>query len=87
MEKKWKKLIKKKISEVSGLVNTTVPNTKIGEVERKIPDVIVLVATTILNTKIEKAESKSVRGLVTDYNAKIRDNEAKYFTCDFNKSY
>ena len=40
-----------KTPSVSGLVTTTVLNTKIGEVENKIPDNSGLVTTTVLNTK------------------------------------
>ena len=36
----------------SGLVTTTVLNTKISEVKNKIPDTSSLVTTTILNRKI-----------------------------------
>ena len=42
----------------SGLVTTTVLNTKISEAENKIPDAISLVTTTVLNTKIGEVETK-----------------------------
>ena len=42
----------------SGLVSTTVLNTKISEVENKIPDISSLVTTTVLNTKISEVENK-----------------------------
>lgn len=45
--------MKKNLFDVSGLLTTTVFNTKIKEVENKIPDTNGLVALRILNTKIE----------------------------------
>ena len=42
----------KKIPDVSGLVNTTVFNTKIGEFKNKIADLSGLMATTVLDTKV-----------------------------------
>ena len=63
----------KKISDRSGLVTTTVLNTKINEVENKIPDTGCLVTTTVFNTKIREVENK-----IPDY--------AKYTTTqEFNK--
>ena len=54
-------------TDTSGVVTTTVFNTKIGEVENKIPHASSLV--------------KKI-----DYNTKISDIEAKYFTTsDYNK--
>ena len=50
--------VDKKIPDTSGLVTTTVLNTKISEVENKIPDTCNLVTTTVLNTKISEAENK-----------------------------
>ena len=62
--------------EVSGLVTTTVFNTKIGEVENKIPDTNGLVTTTILTTKIGD-QWLDDSGLVkkTDYTPEISDTE------------
>ena len=76
--------------DISGLVTTTLLNTKIGEVENKIPDTNGLVTTIVLNTKIGEVENKirNVNDLFnkTVYNAKISDSEKKYFiTSDFNK--
>ena len=48
-----------KISDTSGLVTTTVLNTKISEVENKIPNTSGLVTTTVLNTKSNEVENKS----------------------------
>ena len=48
----------KKIPDTSGLVTTTVLNTKLSEVENKISDTSNLVTTTVLNTKISEAENK-----------------------------
>ena len=48
----------KKIPDISGLVTTTVFNTKISEAENKIPYVSGLVTSTVLNTKISKVENK-----------------------------
>ena len=55
-----------KISNVHGLVTTTILNTKIGEVKGKIPDISCLVTTTVLDTKIGVHENKisDVSGLV-----------------------
>ena len=74
--------------DVSGLVTTNVPNTKIGEVENKIPHTTGLVTTAVLNTKIKEVENKipDVSGLVrkTDYDVKILDIEKKFTTFDYN---
>ena len=43
-----------KIPAISGLVTTTVLNTKISEVENKIPDTKGLVTTIVLNEKLVK---------------------------------
>ena len=51
-------MIKKK-PDTSGLVTTTVLNTKIREVENKIPDTSGLVTTTVFNTKLSKGENKT----------------------------
>ena len=51
-------LDKKKISDVSALVTTTVRNIKTGEVKNKIPGTNDLATTTALNTKIEEVENK-----------------------------
>ena len=48
----------KKIPDTSGLVTTTVLNTKIREVENKIPNTSNLVTTNVLNTKISEVENK-----------------------------
>ena len=47
-----------KIPDTSGLVTTTVLNTKISEVENKIPNISSLVTTTVLSTKISGVENK-----------------------------
>ena len=44
--------------DTSGLVSTTVLNTKISEVENKIPEASGLVTTTVFNTKIGEVENK-----------------------------
>ena len=65
--------VDKKIPDTSGLVTTTVLNTKINEVENKILDASSLMTTTVLNTKIVEIENK------------IPDH-AKYITTqEFNK--
>ena len=43
---------------MSGLVTTTVLNTKISEAENKIPNTSGLVTTTVLNTKLSELENK-----------------------------
>ena len=43
---------------MSGLVTTTVLNTKISEVEKKIPNTINLVTANALNTKISEVGMK-----------------------------
>ena len=48
----------KKIPDTSGLVTTTVFNTKIFEVENKMSHTSGLVTTTVLNTKIGEVENK-----------------------------
>ena len=76
--------------DISGLVTTTVLNSKISEVKIKIPDTSSLVTSTVFNTKISEVENKipSFSGLVKkiDYDAKIKDVEGKYFsTANYNK--
>ena len=62
-----------KIPDTSGLIITTVLNTKISEVENIIPDISSLVTSTIFKTNIGKVESQ------------IPDH-AKYITTqEFNK--
>ena len=63
----------KKILDTSGLVSTTVLNTRIGEVENKMPNTSSLVTTTVLNTKISEVENK------------IPDNSKYITTQEFNK--
>ena len=48
----------KQIQGTSGLVTTTVLNTKINEVENKLPNTSNLVTTNVLNTKIGEVETK-----------------------------
>ena len=50
--------VEKKIPDTSGLVTTTVLNTKIIEVENKISDTSSLVTATVLNTNISEVENK-----------------------------
>ena len=47
-----------KNTSTSGIMTTTVLNTKISEVEKKITDTSVLVTTSALNTKIGEVENK-----------------------------
>ena len=49
----------KKIPDTSGLVTTTVLNTKISEVENKIPNTNGLVTVNVFNTKISKVENET----------------------------
>ena len=71
-EKNLKMLIKK-VPDTSGLVTTTVLNTKLSEVENKIPNTASLVATTVLNAKMGEVENKD-------------PDDAKYITTlEFNK--
>ena len=74
LEKKLVDLqIDKKMPRTSGLVTTSVLNTKIGLVENKIPDTTNLVTASVLNTKFSKVENK-----ISDY--------ARYITTqEFNK--
>ena len=50
--------VDKKIPDVSGLVTTTILNTKFSKAEGKIPNTNGLVNTTAFNTKIGQVESK-----------------------------
>ena len=82
--------VDKKIPDLSGLVTTTVFDTKISEIENKIRGTRGLVNTIVLNTKTGLVEDKilDVSTLVrkTDYNTKISDTEEKYFAAsDYNK--
>ena len=56
LEKKLEMLIIK--TDTSGLVTSTVLNTKISEVDNKIPKMSGLMTTTVLNTKISEVENK-----------------------------
>ena len=62
MQHRWIKFrekieaIDKKIPYTSGLVATTILNTKISEIENKIPDTSSLVTTTVYNTKVNEVE-------------------------------
>ena len=47
----------KQIPDTSSLLDTTVLNTKISEVENKIPNTSNLVTKTVLNTKISEVEN------------------------------
>ena len=49
----------KKVPDTSGLVTTTVLNSKISDIENKIPDASSLVTTNVLNTKIGELVNKS----------------------------
>ena len=50
--------VENEIPDISGLMNASVPNTKIGEVESKIPDVSDLAKETVYNTKISTMKGK-----------------------------
>ena len=50
--------VDKKISDMNGLVTTTILNTKIIKIENKIPNTSSLANTTILNTKINEVKNK-----------------------------
>ena len=50
-------VVDKKISDTSGLISTTVLNTKISEVENKIPDTSNLVTATVLNVRTCEVEN------------------------------
>ena len=63
----------KKILDTSGLVTTTVLNTKVGQVENKIPDTIGLLTSIVLNTKISEVENT------------IPDNSMYITTQEFNE--
>ena len=58
LEEKIGDIDKKNIPGMSGLVTTTVLNTKISEVENKILDTTSLMTTTVLNTIIGEVEDK-----------------------------
>ena len=45
--------------DMSGLVTTTVLNTKLSEAENKMPNASGSMTTTVLNPKISKVENKS----------------------------
>ena len=62
-----------KIPDTSGLVTTTVLNTKISEVESKIPNTSNLVTTTVLDTKVSEVENK------------ISNHDKYITTLEFNK--
>ena len=78
----------KKICDISGLLATLIFNIKLEKLKEKYH--LGLVTTTTLNTKIGEVENKmpDAIGFVwkTDFNAKISDIEAKYFTTsNYNK--
>ena len=72
----------KKICDICGLLATLIFNIKLEKLKEKYH--LGLVTTTTLHTKIGEVENKmpDVIGFVlkTDFNAKISDIEAKYFT-------
>ena len=76
--------VDKKIRGVSGLVTSTVLNTKNSEAENKIPVASGSVTKAVLNTKSKEVDNKKsdVSDLVkkTNYYAKILDIGTKYFT-------
>ena len=47
-----------RITDTSGLVTTTILNTKVSEVENNIRNTSDLVTKTVLNTKINEAKNK-----------------------------
>ena len=49
----------KKISDTSGLVTTTVLNTKTSRVENRIQNIDTLMNTTVLNTKVSENVNKT----------------------------
>ena len=72
--------------DVSGLVTTTFPNAKIGEVESKMSDTSSLQTTNILNTKTGEVESKLVQPRKQILMLKYQTLKKKCFaTSDFNK--
>ena len=64
--------VDKKISDMNGLVTTTILNTKIIKIENKIPNTSSLANTTILNTKINKVKNK-----ILDHTKYITTQEVK----------
>ena len=50
----------KKIPDTSGLVTTTVLNTKTRKVENEIPDTSSLATTTVLSTKIREVKNRTL---------------------------
>ena len=62
-----------KKTDTSGLMTTTVLNTKVSEVDNKIPDTCSLVTTNVLKTKISEVGNKST------------DNSKYITTQEFNK--
>ena len=67
--------VDKKIPDTSGLVITTVLNTKISEVQNKIPNTSGLVTTTVLNTKISEVQGLFQALFQVHYTAKILNLE------------
>ena len=62
-----------KKTDTSGLMTTTVLNTKVSEVDNKIPDTCSLVTTNVLKTKISEVGNKTT------------DNSKYITTQEFNK--
>ena len=60
-------------TDTSGLMTTTVLNTKVSEVDNKIPDTCSLVTTNVLKTKISEVGNKTT------------DNSKYITTQEFNK--
>ena len=84
----------KKIPDKSGLVTTTVLNTKINKVKNKISDTSNLVTATVLNKNISKVENKIPNhdkfittpefNKLTAENITARLKQANLVTCDQN---
>ena len=57
-------MLVKKVPDTSGLVNATVLNATVSDVDNKISDAISLVTTNVLNKKISEVENKILHNFI-----------------------
>ena len=58
IQRKKLEMLIKKIPDTSGLVTTTIRNTKVSKVENKIPGTCGLLNTTVINKKLGDVENR-----------------------------
>ena len=72
-------MLVKKVPDTSGLVNATVLNATVSDVDNKISDAISLVTTNVLNTKISEVENKILHNFIYVATQEYIKLATKYF--------